>query len=552
MVACEGYCSRPVPVVVPWDCLEATNVPDTAKIRDEGRYPQPISVESSQDDMSFDVEGFVHRLVDDDPPPCRDHLVWQAPTTALGAGLFLQPTHAQQTEDWPPISVGNMWNAPRNVVPITSGCGGNTTGGSVQVPLPKGKVSPIPFTPRKLPYASASGSVHFDYVDEAVGVDIGVSVCASAASVSAAGNPMDSQQPAAVSRVGGNPRSSRRLSPTEGLGTDYDDEMHTFLRGQERAVLVGPGYLAGPGRPGLVTPVTRAALVDWVAGVHAAAPAASGISAPLSLETLFLSVNLLDRFLSTADGARAAWTGQGALRMAAAAALSLASKYEDTEQATLRGLASVISGVGGANANSGAAAVATPDTEGIRRELEAMELRVCIALDFRLTVPTTLSFLGVFLRRAGTLGFLRGATATRVEAAATQLLRRMLRDASSLTHPPSALAAAALCWACCEHHTEVPVPAPGVGEATAFAADYDPSGPVFEAVTSYRVETLCRCLRDIVRVRASRLPAVSGMVLGHGWPSPPTQPHQPFLFHHGGGGGLTGVGVVGHQGIAAL
>lgn len=115
-----------------------------------------------------------------------------------------------------------------------------------------------------------------------------------------------------------------------------------------------------------------------------------------------------------------------------------------------------------------------------------MELRVASALGFRLTVPTALSFLGVFLRRADALGYLaRGAGSERVREEAQQILLCVLRDACSLEHPPSALAAAALYWASC-------VTAPGAAAPASFS---------FFAVTGYQLERLCRCLRDMEGVR---------------------------------------------------
>lgn len=106
---------------------------------------------------------------------------------------------------------------------------------------------------------------------------------------------------------------------------------------------------------------------------------------------------------------------------------------------------------------------------------------------FRLTVPSAISFLGVFLRRAGALGYLRadGPSSERVREEAQQILLCVLRDACSLEHPPSALAAAALYWASC-------IAAPGAAPPTSFA---------FMAVTGYQLEQLCRCLRDMEGVR---------------------------------------------------
>ncbi|CAM9584115.1 unnamed protein product, partial [Scytosiphon promiscuus] len=109
-------------------------------------------------------------------------------------------------------------------------------------------------------------------------------------------------------------RVSAPASPLTLTGADahssreYDDERHAFLRRQEVSLFVGPGYLAacaGGGMAGAgggaaeISPRERASAVDWLSKLHAAAPAASGVSERLCLETLFLAVNLMDRFLST-------------------------------------------------------------------------------------------------------------------------------------------------------------------------------------------------------------------------------------------------------------
>ncbi|CAN0536030.1 unnamed protein product, partial [Ectocarpus sp. 8 AP-2014] len=116
-----------------------------------------------------------------------------------------------------------------------------------------------------------------------------------------------------------------------------------------------------------------------------------------------------------------------------------------------------------------------------------MEMQVASALGFRLTVPTSLSFLGVFLRRAEGLGYVLadGPGRERVRREAEQILLCMLRESCSLEHPPSALAASALYWASC-------VTTPGAAPPTSFA---------FLAVTGYELEQLCCCLRDMEAVR---------------------------------------------------
>ncbi|CAM9743702.1 unnamed protein product [Sphacelaria rigidula] len=309
---------------------------------------------------------------------------------------------------------------------------------------------------------------------------------------------------------------SPKLTGADSFSEEYDDDRNAFLRQQELANFVGPGYLAGAGRPGLVTPVARTALVDWLSRLHSTAPVASGGGPPLSPETLFLAVNVVDRFLSTAEGARTAFVGGDALKLTAAAALTLASKYEDTQPISLWGVAAAANtgvcaaaGGGGGGAGDWSATIAMGinsnlvsgdardgsgvggkgdvDVAAARKELAAMEMRVASALGFRLTVPTALSFLGVFVKRAVVLGYLSqaGQVAERVGREAQKILLSVLRDASSLEHPPSALAATALYWASC-------ITCPGQAAPTSFA---------FFAVTGYQLDKLSRCLQDMEKVR---------------------------------------------------
>ena len=100
-------------------------------------------------------------------------------------------------------------------------------------------------------------------------------------------------------------------------------------------------------------------------------------------------------------------------------------------------------------------------------------------------VPTVISFLGVFIRRACLLGYLpEGQAKEVVRMEAERILLDVLRESCSLSHLPSALAAAALYWACCE--------TPGI---------VAPSSFTFSPVTGYQLESLYCCLRDVEVVR---------------------------------------------------
>ncbi|CAN0463101.1 unnamed protein product, partial [Ascophyllum nodosum] len=195
--------------------------------------------------------------------------------------------------------------------------------------------------------------------------------------------------------------ATRLVIGADDFSPSDDDERHIFLRQQEIAHFVGPGYLAGFGQPGLMCPSQRTALVDWTCRLHAAA---SGDGPPLSLHTRFLAVNLIDRFLSTGEGGLVACGTRGGLEVAGAACLGIASKYEDTQAVatSLWGLAEAAPW--DMDIYSGGAGV--DKVHAARKDIVAMELRVLAALSYRVTVPTALTFLEEFIRRASLLGVL--------------------------------------------------------------------------------------------------------------------------------------------------
>ncbi|CAN0196851.1 unnamed protein product [Ectocarpus sp. 4 AP-2014] len=283
---------------------------------------------------------------------------------------------------------------------------------------------------------------------------------------------------------------------------EYDDERHAFLRRQEAALAAGARYITGGV---ILEPAARSTAVDWLSRLHAAAPGAKTV---------------------WGDGGGGVLLLGPAVKLAGAACLVLASKYQDTQAASLWGVAAAsissstsssqpslhvgggadsgggVGGgggggdffgvlgagdsLGGGGSGSGGGG-GNPDVRAARKELAATEMQVASALGFRLTVPTSLSFLGVFLRRAEGLGYVLadGPGRERVRREAEQILLCMLRESCSLEHPPSALAASAFYWASC-------VTTPGAAPPTSFA---------FLAVTGYELQQLCCCLRDMEAVR---------------------------------------------------
>ena len=66
---------------------------------------------------------------------------------------------------------------------------------------------------------------------------------------------------------------------------EYARDIHAYLRGLEKEMVVAEGHLEGS----QVTSKMRSLLVDWLVSVHH--------QFELAQETLFLTVNILDRYL---------------------------------------------------------------------------------------------------------------------------------------------------------------------------------------------------------------------------------------------------------------
>ncbi|CAO3589260.1 unnamed protein product [Absidia cylindrospora] len=97
------------------------------------------------------------------------------------------------------------------------------------------------------------------------------------------------------------------------LVAEYADEILNYLRETESDTLVDPGYISIQHE---VTWRMRDVLIDWVIEVH--------YIFQLLPETLFLTVNIIDRFLSRRD------VSMGKLQLVGIASLFVATKFEET------------------------------------------------------------------------------------------------------------------------------------------------------------------------------------------------------------------------------
>ena len=141
----------------------------------------------------------------------------------------------------------------------------------------------------------------------------------------------------------------------------------------------------------------RAILIDWLIEVH--------LKFKLMPETMFLTVNLIDRFLERKLVIRQK------LQLVGVTAMLLASKYEEIYAPEVRDF------------------VYITDKAYAREQILGMEAAMLTALEFRITVPTVYVFLNRYLKVAG--------ADERTTQFATYLVERTLRrrEADALQRP---------------------------------------------------------------------------------------------------------------------
>ena len=103
--------------------------------------------------------------------------------------------------------------------------------------------------------------------------------------------------------------------------TEYVEDMYTHFRGKEIGTSVRPTYMETQAH---INERMRSILVDWLVEVH--------LKFKLVPETLYLTVNLIDRYLERAEVSRPR------LQLVGVTALLLASKYEEIYPPELRDL----------------------------------------------------------------------------------------------------------------------------------------------------------------------------------------------------------------------
>ncbi|PSS21811.1 G2/mitotic-specific cyclin-1 like [Actinidia chinensis var. chinensis] len=187
---------------------------------------------------------------------------------------------------------------------------------------------------------------------------------------------------------------------------EYIEDIYAHYRETEDSARVSPYYMTHQFD---INEKMRAILIDWLIEVH--------YKFDLMEETLFLTVNLIDRFLECETVVRKK------LQLVGVTAMLLACKYEEVSVPLLEDF------------------VIISDQAYIRKDLLHMEKLMVNALQFNMSVPTPY----VFMRR-----FLKAAQSNeKLELLSFFIIELCLVEYEMLKFPPSLLAAAAIFTAQC-------------------------------------------------------------------------------------------------------
>lgn len=185
------------------------------------------------------------------------------------------------------------------------------------------------------------------------------------------------------------------------LCTEYVNAMYDNFRVMERETALNANYMA---KQSFINDKMRSILVDWMVDLH--------LRFKMVPETLYLTINMLDRYLQVKQVRRSK------LQLVGVACMSLAAKYEEIYPPELRDY------------------VHSTDRAYSRAEIVEMETDVANTLQYNLTVPTIHSFLCRFLKAAH-------ADRTMVQLAC-YLAERTLQEYSMCNFLPSIIAASAV------------------------------------------------------------------------------------------------------------
>lgn len=178
----------------------------------------------------------------------------------------------------------------------------------------------------------------------------------------------------------------------------YANDIYENFFNLEREFRVNANYMA---RQDTINEKMRSILIDWLVEVH--------LKFKMALETLFITVQIIDRYLQVRN------TRRSKLQLVGVSALLVASKYEEIYPPEIQEL------------------VYITDKAYTKQEILEMEADILSALDYQFCVPTTHSFL---------CRFLKAAHADRVMVQlCCYLVERSLQEYTLLKYLPSQIAA---------------------------------------------------------------------------------------------------------------
>lgn len=183
--------------------------------------------------------------------------------------------------------------------------------------------------------------------------------------------------------------------------TEYVEDMYTHFRAKEQETSVQPTYMDNQPH---INERMRSILVDWLVEVH--------LKFKLVPETLYLTVNLIDRFLARAEVSRPK------LQLVGVTSLLLSSKYEEIYPPELRDLVYIC------------------DRAYTREDIIDMEEKILKTLEYQITFPSAHAFLVRVLKA--------GHADKKIVQLSCYILDGTLQSYNLLHYSPSRLAAAAV------------------------------------------------------------------------------------------------------------
>ncbi|KAJ4966215.1 hypothetical protein NE237_018064 [Protea cynaroides] len=187
---------------------------------------------------------------------------------------------------------------------------------------------------------------------------------------------------------------------------DYVEDIYAYYRKAESSSCVSRSYMV---QQFDINEKMRAILIDWLIEVH--------YKFELMDETLFLTVNLIDRFLAQQTVVRKK------LQLVGVTAMLLACKYEEVSVPVVEDL------------------ILISDKAYTRKEVLDMEKLMVNTLQFNMSVPTPYAFMRRFLKAA--------QADKKLELLSFFIVELCLVECEMLRFPPSLLAAAAIYTAQC-------------------------------------------------------------------------------------------------------